>query len=85
MFIFAATGSAVGLGNIWKFPWMVSESGGGAFVSTLYLECYFNCFTNYDWQKFLLEDMESRIQLLVFKYLSNESSSFDVTEIDGRP
>ena len=32
MFIFAATGSAVGLGNIWKFPWMVSESGGGAFV-----------------------------------------------------
>jgi len=32
IFIFAATGSAVGLGNIWKFPWMTSEYGGGAFV-----------------------------------------------------
>ena len=32
VFIFAATGSAVGLGNIWKFPWMTSENGGGAFV-----------------------------------------------------
>ena len=31
-FIFAATGSAVGLGNIWKFPYMTAESGGGAFV-----------------------------------------------------
>ena len=32
LFIFAATGSAVGLGNIWKFPWMTAENGGGAFV-----------------------------------------------------
>ena len=32
LFIFAATGSAVGLGNIWKFPYMTAESGGGAFV-----------------------------------------------------
>jgi len=31
-FIFAATGSAVGLGNIWKFPYVTAESGGGAFV-----------------------------------------------------
>lgn len=31
-FIFAATGSAVGLGNIWKFPYMAGENGGGAFV-----------------------------------------------------
>ena len=37
-FILAATGSAVGLGNIWKFPYMTGQSGGAAFVIT-YLIC----------------------------------------------
>ncbi len=37
-FILAATGSAVGLGNIWKFPYMAGEYGGGAFV-IIYLLC----------------------------------------------
>ncbi len=31
-FIFAAAGSAVGLGNIWKFPYITGANGGGAFV-----------------------------------------------------
>jgi len=31
-FIFATVGSAVGLGNIWKFPYITGEYGGGAFV-----------------------------------------------------
>ncbi len=37
-FIFAATGSAVGLGNIWRFPYTAGEYGGGAFV-IVYLIC----------------------------------------------
>ena len=37
-FILAAAGSAVGLGNIWKFPYITGIYGGGAFV-LVYLLC----------------------------------------------
>jgi len=37
-YILAATGAAVGLGNIWKFPYIMGENGGGAFVF-VYLLC----------------------------------------------
>ena len=36
--ILAAAGSAVGLGNIWKFPYVAGENGGGAFL-IVYLVC----------------------------------------------
>lgn len=39
-FILAVTGSAVGLGNIWKFPYIAGQNGGGAFV-VVYLFCVF--------------------------------------------
>ncbi|MCH4563214.1 sodium-dependent transporter [Halomonas sp. EGI 63088] len=37
-FVLAAAGSAVGLGNIWRFSYMVGDSGGAAFV-LVYLIC----------------------------------------------
>lgn len=46
-FIAAAAGSAVGLGNIWKFPYEVGENGGAAIFSYLFGLCIFNMFTHY--------------------------------------
>jgi len=39
-FVLAAAGSAVGLGHIWRFPYVTGENGGAAFV-ILYILCVF--------------------------------------------
>ena len=38
--IMAFAGSAIGLGNIWRFPYMVGEYGGAAFI-LIYIVCSF--------------------------------------------
>ncbi len=44
-FILAATGSAIGLGNIWRFPTMVSQNGGAVFVLVYVVAVVFIGFT----------------------------------------
>ena len=43
-FVLAAAGSAVGLGNIWKFPFEVGQGGGAAFVAMYLLFCFILAF-----------------------------------------
>ena len=37
-FILLSAGCAIGIGNVWKFPWMVGQYGGAIFV-LIYLVC----------------------------------------------
>ncbi|MEQ9404993.1 MAG: sodium-dependent transporter [Cyclobacteriaceae bacterium] len=43
-FILAAAGSAVGLGNIWGFPYEVGQGGGAAFVVVYLIFCFILCY-----------------------------------------
>jgi NSS family neurotransmitter:Na+ symporter len=43
-FIAAAAGSAVGLGNIWKFPFEVGKGGGAAFLIIYLVFCFVLCY-----------------------------------------
>ena len=42
-FIIATVGSAVGLGNIWRFPYIMGENGGAIFLLTYLLLIAFIC------------------------------------------
>ena len=39
-FVLAAAGSAVGVGNLWRFPYLAAKDGGGLFYTCTYIWIY---------------------------------------------
>ena len=60
-FILAAAGSAVGLGNIWKFPYVTGEYGGGAFVIVYLLAILFIGLTVFIAESFLGQASQANV------------------------
>ena len=46
-FILLSAGCAIGLGNVWKFPYTVGQNGGGIFVLIYLFNDYWNSCTGY--------------------------------------
>lgn len=76
-FIMAAVGSAVGLGTLWKLPYVVGESGGGIFV-LIYL--FFTIFLGIPLfiGELLLGRHTGRGAVGIFSALSGETSSWKI-------
>ncbi len=72
VFILAATGSAVGLGNIWKFPYITGENGGGAFV-LIYLLCIAAIGIPIMMAEIMLGRCGQQDPVTTMKYLTRES------------
>lgn len=67
-FILASAGAAIGLGAIWKFPYVTGTSGGGAFLRCLfYLQFLLDC--RFCWQNLSLEDIREKKRLVLIKQL----------------
>lgn len=72
-FVMAAAGSAVGLGNIWKFPYVAGQNGGGAFV-LIYLAAIVLVGIPIMMAEFLLGRASQRDAIGTFRHLSGRRS-----------
>lgn len=81
-FVLAATGSAVGLGNIWRFPYVASENGGGAFV-LVYLACIFMLGLPILMAEVMLGRRGRRSPINTLRELSRESAASAKWQIIG--
>ena len=81
-FVLAATGSAVGLGNIWKFPYITGENGGGAFV-LLYLLCIALIGVPIMVAEVLMGRRGRRSPINTMRYLAREEGHFPTWRLLG--
>ena len=84
-FILAATGSAVGLGNIWGFPYKAGTNGGGAFV-LIYLGCILIIGMPIMISEIILGRKSGNSPINAMRYIaleSNRSSSWQVVGWSG--
>ena len=70
--LLAAAGSAVGLGSIWKFPYVVGENGGGAFI-ILYIACSLIFGLPLVMNEFLIGKLSGRSAYGAYRSLSGTS------------
>ncbi len=68
---FATLGSAIGLGNIWKFPYMVGSNGGGAFL-IVYIICILLVGLPIMISEFFIGRSTRKSPMLAFKQLSKK-------------
>ncbi|ALM54180.1 sodium-dependent transporter [Halomonas huangheensis] len=68
-FLLAAVGSAVGLGNLWRFPYLVGEHGGGAFIA-VYLICILTIGTPILIAEILLGRSSRRSPIMGMRFLT---------------
>ena len=71
-FVMAAAGSAVGVGNLWRFPYLAAKDGGGLFI-IIYL--------NYDIPITLPEESRPLFALKLIKYRLRGFSISEIIEI----
>ena len=72
-FVLAAAGSAIGLGTLWKFPYVTGENGGGLFV-LIYIFCIFFVGVPVFIAELLLGRKAQRAAVGIFENLSNNSA-----------
>ena len=82
LFILAATGSAVGLGNIWRFPYITGENGGGAFV-LLYLFFVFFMGLPILFSEILIGKRAQKNPINAMKFVAQESGAGEYWKFIG--
>lgn len=81
-FVIAAAGSAVGLGNIWKFPYITGENGGGLFV-LIYLFCIAIVGIPIMMAEIVIGRASQKSPVAAFETLAGERSNWKIVGLMG--